>query len=1057
MLREHTWNLKYTPEDGDFAKLLHIPALKDAKRYDRLTGYFNATALTLVARGLEGLVSNEGCMRLVVGCTLEQPEIDAIMRGEQVDDVVEKKLTNLPLAPSDQSSGDALELLAWMVAGDFLKVRIAVPCGEEGQPVPDRAIFHAKTGIIEDLRGDRIAWTGSLNETGAGLQNNWESVSVYTSWGPEPGRVDEEETGFTQIWSGLSRRLIVLDVPEAVRQELFRFVPSTDKPKRLKPQENHLRDKVWKFIQEAPAHSKGGQSIGEKTAAIKPWQHQVKAFDRLYQNWPPKLLIADEVGLGKTVQAGMFLRQVWLDGRAKRILILAPKAVLHQWQIELRNKFNLNWPIYSDNKLSWYPSPAFQGQYTREVSRDEWYREPFVIASSQLMRRSGRASDLIQNAEPWDLVVLDEAHHARRRAAGSNSGNRPPNALLKLMRKLKIRTQGLILLTATPMQVDPVEVWDLLDLLGLPQIWNPDYFFDFFNDISQSNLSKEKLERLVPLFQSAEQMYGKTSANDIASLADLSNFKPTELNKILRALHDDSSIPRRKLTSKEHQGAITILRARSPTHRLISRNTRELLRRYFKKGVTDLQIAERQVDDRFLKMTQEETRIYNAVEDYISTTYNKAGADERRAVGFIMTVYRRRLASSFTALSKTMRKRYNALSELTHFRQIERIGFAHTPVSKDTLYDELAEDTPDDELADEIPDSDEMDDLAKEALNVEENLEIKRLLSQIKNLPPDSKLNTLKNELNQLRNDGYQQVIIFTQYTDTMDFLHDSLCQEFSLKLMCYSGRGGEVTDSVEGRRKIGREDAKQRFKNGEADVLICTDAAAEGLNFQFCGAIINYDLPWNPMRVEQRIGRIDRLGQKYNTIRTVNLHYEGTIETDIYRALCERIGMFKTFVGRLQPILAKLPSVISKSVLESQCRDASDRAKIITKIKQETVTVDNASFDIDAITEDDLSKPKQPKSAITMNDLDRIITSDNLMPPEIDVQTSGMRQYNLLLPNKKKRIRVTTDPSVFEKHVDSMELWSPGNPVFTAPNCMYDVELDPSQETLKDILDSRQ
>ena len=92
----------------------------------------------------------------------------------------------------------------------------------------------------------------------------------------------------------------------------------------------------------------------------------------------------------------------------------------------------------------------------------------------------------------------------------------------------------------------------------------------------------------------------------------------------------------------------------------------------------------------------------------------------------------------------------------------------------------------------------------------------------------------------------------------------------------------------------------KTKFKNGDADVLLCTDAAAEGLNFQFCGALINYDLPWNPMRVEQRIGRIDRVGQKYPKIRIVNLQYDDTIETAVYRVLQERIGFFTSVVGKL-------------------------------------------------------------------------------------------------------------------------------------------------------------
>ena len=461
MLPDREWNLKYTPEDGDLVELFYVPALEDAERYDRLTGYFNAGALALAARGVEGLVRNGGRMRLVVGCTLDPPEIEAIERGEALREQVEKRLTHLPLAPPDPGSADALELLAWMVGRNHLDVKVAVPCDATGKPIHDRAIFHEKAGIIEGRAGNRIAWTGSLNETAAGWRHNWESISVYTSWGPEPGRVDGEERNFARLWAGRSARVIVLDVPEAVRRDLMRFMPS-NLPARLqgagigpsngagdatdqsdlsprppaRPTPVDRRSLVWTFIREAPSLGAGGARVGEATAAVIPWPHQVRAFERLYANWPPKLLIADEVGLGKTIQAGMLLRQAWLSGRAKRILILAPKAVLGQWQIELREKFNLNWPIYDGRKLAWYPSPAVRGRHEREVGQDEWHGEPVVIASSHLMRRHDRAAALLEEAEPWDLVVLDEAHHARRRAAGAATEG-GPNALLSLMRSLK--------------------------------------------------------------------------------------------------------------------------------------------------------------------------------------------------------------------------------------------------------------------------------------------------------------------------------------------------------------------------------------------------------------------------------------------------------------------------------------------------------------------------------------------------------------------------------------------------------------------------------------------
>jgi SNF2 family DNA or RNA helicase len=192
----------------------------------------------------------------------------------------------------------------------------------------------------------------------------------------------------------------------------------------------------------------------------------------MYDAWPPKLLIADEVGLGKTIQAGLLLRQAWLAGKAQRILILAPKAVLQQWQIELREKFNLHWPIYDGQKLHWPPSPGLRAVQaaSQAVSRQDWHHHPFVLTSSQLMRRTDRAPELLHDAEPWDLIVLDEAHHARRKGGGLGP-DQQPNQLLRLLRQLRQRTAGLILLTATPMQISPVEVWDLLALLGLPPSW----------------------------------------------------------------------------------------------------------------------------------------------------------------------------------------------------------------------------------------------------------------------------------------------------------------------------------------------------------------------------------------------------------------------------------------------------------------------------------------------------------------------------------------------------------------------------------------------------------
>ena len=1038
MLRDRTWQLRYTPDDGDLVRLFYIPALKDATQYDRRTGYFSASALALAARGIEGLVHNKGRMRLLVGCTLEVDEIAAIKRGETLRERVERHLAQLPLSPPDAEAHGALELLAWMIGRGHLEVRVAVPCDAAGAPVPETAIFHEKAGVVRDGADNRIAWNGSLNETAAGWQRNWESIHVYTSWGPEPARVESEEASFVRLWANRAPRLIVLDVPRAVREDLMRFLPKDDLPKRLQGQsedkgpkplpEPHpvppalpvdLRAKVWRFIEKAPQLPDGGAQVGVATAAVAPWPHQAWAFQRLYAQWPPRLLIADEVGLGKTIQAGMLLRQAWLAGKAKRVLIMAPKAVLPQWQIELREKFNLDWPIYDGKGFSWAASPARRVWGEPTASDPAWHGQPAVIVSSQLMRRDDRAKALLEVAEPWDLIVLDEAHHARRRLMGAKQEDRP-NALLRLMRGLKERTQGLLLLTATPMQVHPIETWDLLDLLGLPGEWTAEAFLRFFEDSEHQNPPAETMERLARLFRGVERAFGAVPGTSAEHTTGLSRLRT---RKVLSALRDESTIPRRRLEAGERQAALALMRSQTPIRHLVSRHTRQLLRRYAQAGRLGSPVAERDVGDRFLSMTVPEQALYEAVETYIADAYDQAGKAERNAVGFVMTVYRRRMASSFHALRRTFERRLAAMDE--------RRGAL---LAAD-------EDAPDDEtgglLGGELPDPDELERLARSALRAAERSRIEALLQRASALPPDSKLAMLKDVLAELRERGYKQAMVFTQFTDTMDFLRDALRQDAGTRLMCFSGRGGEVPAS-DGHawRLIGRDDAKRRFRGGEADVLLCTDAAAEGLNFQFCGAVVNYDMPWNPMRVEQRIGRIDRLGQRHPRIRVVNLHYKGTVETDIYRALRERIHLFETVVGRLQPILAQLPGVIGRAVLgKAAAGDGAVRSNAVAAIERQTAEAQASGFDLDAaVDESDLELPPTPPSSLTMDDLEQVISNPGLMHPDAELRRLGNREYTLRLPGMAEFVRVTTDPAYFEEHAESVELWSPGSPAFRAP-----------------------
>ena len=340
------------------------------------------------------------------------------------------------------------------------------------------------------------------------------------------------------------------------------------------------------------------------------------------------------------------------------------------------------------------------------------------------------------------------------------------------------------------------------------------------------------------------------------------------------------------------------------------------------------------------------------------------------------------------------------------------------------------------------------------ALAAEEEHDIRRLLDGIGRLQPDTKLGRLKAVLRDLRRDGYEQAMVFTQFTDTMDFLRDSLREEGDRQLMCFSGRGGEVPDG-EGWQVIDRDQAKRRFRDGEANILLCTDAAAEGLNFQFCGALVNYDMPWNPMRVEQRIGRIDRLGQKHSVIHIVNLHYEDTVETDVYRALRHRIGLFETVVGRLQPILAQLPRTIADAAVSGTARDATARAGVTEAIERQLQQTDAGGFDLDAVLEEDLVMPDRASSPVVMDDLDRLISSPGLMPPGTEIKPMGPREYSLLAPGMAVDLRVTTDPEYYEANAESLELWSPGNPLFQRPEFVVGEDISPTAESLSEMLNT--
>jgi ERCC4-related helicase len=1027
LLPAHTWETSYRHEDGDLIGLFYVPALSCAVQYDRMTGYFSAGALALAARGIERLIANGGRMRLLVGCTLEEDEVTAIEQGYDLREKVEQKLAIVSLTPPDPRARFGLEALAWMVGNGFIDVKVAVPTNPDGKPVSVGGIYHEKVGVITDREGNRLSFSGSINETAGGWLNNRESFHVHLSWesGREFKHVQDEVDSFDRLWSGKSQSVKVLDFPEAAKARLLEFLPTDDrflaptrKPNatdngddvqpvvppahRLLPDE--MRRVVWTYIQNAP-RAWNGIRVGEVTSSVTPWPHQIRTYQRLMESWPCQMLIADEVGLGKTVTAGLFIRQAWLSQRARRVLIMVPSALLLQWQAELYEKFNLNVPIYDGHKLCWHKTHGWQRSLERKVERSTWHREPFILCSSHLMRRKDRTPDLLA-AENWDLLVVDEAHHARRKSPGSPQEG-GPNHLLRLLQQMRPKATSLLLLTATPMQVHPVELWDLLRLLGLTGRWENSRgdFIRYFAEAG-GNPSQTTMEFLAGMFRESEAAFGKVGEGQVDRL--MPRLSKLSSRKVLRALRDASGIPLKRLDVPQRQAALEILRRFSPVRHRMTRHTRNLLREYHRRGLIDTPIAIREVRDIAIDMTASEKALYDALGDYIDQTYNNAAPNKRSAVGFVLTIYQKRLASSFYALQQTLNKRLSNVGGITE------------------------EDVSQDEMVDEVMDVEDAEALANEALAEEERSTIRDLLKKLARIGTSAKARTLKTELEMALADGYESAIIFTQYADTMDFLKEHLAAEFPGQIIaCYSGDGGKVRDKAGFWTECTKEQIKQRLKANAIKFLACTDAAAEGLNFQSCGVVVNYDLPWNPMKVEQRIGRIDRIGQRYEKIRVINLAYNDTVEADVYFALGKRINLFQGLVGRLQPILSRLPKQFEEVALEKKEDREAARHRLLADLEQATREVDQGGLDIDEVAADALDIDKVPEPSLTLNELDVVLNRSGILPPGTEWRRLDPGSYALRLPGMAQEIRVTTQAEVFDDHFESHDFLSPGGRLF--------------------------
>jgi len=1022
-LNNHLWKLRYRSHSDDLVQAFYIPALSESIRYDRGAGFFSSSALAIASKGVGRLISNQGKMRLLVSHHLSEADTQALKEGYALREHLQNQLQQELLRLEDDTLKDRLALLSWMISHQCLEVKVAVMTRANGQ-YDLGSLYHEKIGIFTDAEGNQIAFEGSVNESAKAWLQNQESFSLFLSWeGRDQLRIQEIQSEFELAWSGQAPRIEILDFTQALQDKLIQFrlpqdshdwdlpepqntikiaskpVPATIQP--IQTLTSAEEQALFKRIDEAPQQGLPGKKLTFTTSTISPLPHQQRVFLKASEQFPKRFLFAEEVGLGKTIEAGSLIRYLLMSKQVKRVLVLVPKSVLRQWQHEIYEKLNLPFWLYNGKS---FESPL--GQEKSVLAGNPWDSVDLILASSHLVKRRDRRDQLLQSSS-WDLVVVDEAHHARRKNPSRKNASYEPNLLLRLLENLSKQTKCLYLLTATPMQVEMIEAWDLLRLLNIRGTWATDSqaFLAYYQQL-QEGLNAQNLKFLVSMCRSADLDEFELDTEVRQKLGR--EYSPNAVKKLERYIRKEKMADLINLLSESFYKPClnAILHEATPLKKRMFRNTREQLREYRRQGILKEKIAERRPVDRFIDFSQLEFDIYSEIDDYIKNFFTQPEGQSEQALGFVSSIYKRRATSSLKAL------------ELSLKRRLEKLKGFHTAFVDDDDLDEDLEEEMEEETTENLPP--QKVELEKEKIN--------DLLYLIKQVHEDTKFEVFVQHLKSTLGHGHYQAIVFTQYTDTMDYIKAKISYQFGSELACYSGRGGEQFDGYSW-VTVSKDVIKQRFKEQKIQILLCTDAASEGLNLQTAGLLYNYDMPWNPMRVEQRIGRIDRIGQAKDVIEIVNFYYRESVEAKIYEVLRSRIDIFSTVVGNLQPILATLAQRITHLSLE--------HLDIDTLIEGLDQDIQNAQKNID------FTQFSDTEITYALNEVEPEISPDEIENAFLNSQSLiqlGYRfqksdseipgTYLLMLPDLSQKL-ISFQPDVFDENPTQIEYLSYLNPLF--------------------------
>ena len=571
------------------------------------------------------------------------------------------------------------------------------------------------------------------------------------------------------------------------------------------------------------------------------------------------VLLADEVGLGKTIEAGLIICQYWAE-RKRRILVVCPASIRKQWALEMEEKFHL-------------PTLVLDAKTYRKVQR-EGNPNPFISNSviiCSMHFASSKAAEI--KSIPWDLAVIDEAHKLRNAYRQSNRMGQNIRWALADRKK--------ILLTATPLQNS------LLELYGL------------------STIIDERIFGNLPSFRSQYVNAGR-------NLGELRNRLKVFCKRTLR-----------------------------------------------RQVVEYIQYTERRLITRPFKPSEQEHKLYEAISEFLQRDGTYAFPEQQKHLTVL--IVRKLLASSSLAVAATLEAIRDRLIMLRGRGEAE-VNLAEKIIEDEEIEDELLDelvDNPDKELGKEVV-KEGSSKIDKEKLEAE-IVELNQYINWARSIGVDTKSRALLKALEigfaEMKKIGAaEKAVIFTESRRTQSFLKDFLeSNGYAGRVVTFNGtnkdhessqiyekwlEANRDTGRISGSRPIDVRTAIIEHFRDKASVLIATEAAAEGINLQFCSLVINYDLPWNPQRIEQRIGRCHRYGQKHDVVVINFLNERNEADRRVYELLNEKFNLFTGIFGASDEVLGTIESGVDfeRRILEiyQQCRTPEEIEAAFKALREE-------------------------------------------------------------------------------------------------------------------------